>query len=356
MHTSYMLINHKNLTLTQLSILIGSDAPRPQAGAHIEYSVENYIADWAHGTSRVPATNTASLDGYGSVALSETVQFKDVPLFWGLPFAGGSIVESVLGQCMNLVQASDGKGITEDELDDLHLSTVFAMGKKYLNVDLSNVEGIERASALALGTSGMADVVYSPLLQEVSDLFSTMNQGRLFIMVRHPVEREFARFRYLRKADHGSMLLKAEDKAMSYDEFAYSDYVADNWMTRTLVRKSQEEELTAQDMHTAKEILRRKALVGIYSDIIGAVRHYVRYFGWDNAMNGGKLNTGTLSCFERAILEGMGKDTYGTDTKLDEAETQEGSVAWRKIMEMNRFDFELYAYSKQLYKFQIALS
>mmetsp|Transcript_3474 Transcript_3474/g.7660 ORF Transcript_3474/g.7660 Transcript_3474/m.7660 type:complete len:673 (-) Transcript_3474:154-2172(-) len=342
----YLLYNGGGLDWT-----FGSDAPKPIAGAAINYSVEYRIADWAHGTSRVPPT--ASIDGFGSVALLDTVMFKDVPLFWGLPFAGGSIMESVLGQCMNLVQASDGKGIQDGRGGDLHLSTIMIMGKKYLNVDLSTQEGIERASALALGTSGMADVVYSPLLHEVSELFSTMNQGRLFVMVRHPIEREFARFRYLRKWDHGKLI--ENDKSMSYVEFAHSDYVADNWMTRTLVGKGKDEELTAKDMHTAKEILRRKALVGLYSDIIGAVRHYARYFGWDNAMNGGKLNRGTLSCFESAILEGMKKDTYDAFNLVEE-DAQEGSVAWRKIMEKNRYDFELYLYSQHLYKFQIALS
>lgn len=231
--------------------------------------------------------------------------------------------------------------------DDLHLSTVMIMGNKYLNVDLSSQEGIVRASALALGTSGMADVVHSPLLHEVSELFSTMNQGRLFVMVQHPVDREFARFRYLKK--WGNLGLG------SYVEFSHSDYVADNWMTRTLVGKGKYEELTAKDVQMAKEILRRKALVGLYSDIIGAVRHYSRYFGWDNAMNWGKLSRGTLSCFESTILEGMKKDNYDAFDLVAE-DTQEGSVAWRRAMEKNRFDFELYKYSQQLYKFQISLS
>lgn len=142
---------------------------------------------------------------------------------------------------------------------------------------------------------------------------------------------------------------------MSYAEFAHSDYVSENWMTRTLVGKGEDEELTGKDMHTAKEILRRKALVGLYSDIIGAVRHYSRYFGWDNAMNGGRLNSSMLNCFESAILEGMkedARDAFNSDSE----DAQEGSVAWRKIVEKNKFDIELYTYSQQLYKFQIALS
>lgn len=327
----------------------GRDAPPPIAGAAVDGLIENNIADWARDTSRV--STAAGLDGYGSVALSDVVLFKDVPFFWGLPFAGGSIIEIALGQCMGLVQASDGKGMEEGK--ELRLSTVYFMGRKYLNVDLSTAEGVERARALALGTSGMADVVYSPLLHEMSGLFTPTNQGRMFVVVRHPVEREFARFRWLRRWDHGKLL--ESDKDMSYAEFAQSDYVADNWMTRALVGKDKGEELTAGDMFSAKEILRRKALVGLYSDIIGALRKYARYFGWDGAMNGRVLGKGTTSCFETVVMEGMGKDVRGA-TDLEEEDAREGSVAWRKIMEKNRFDFELYMYSKQLYKFQIALS
>ncbi len=50
--------------------------------------------------------------------------------------------------------------------------------------------------------------------------------------------------------------------------------------------------------------------------------------------------------------------THGDSASFNavDEEAQEGSVAWRKIMEKNKFDFELYLYSRQLYKFQIALS
>ncbi|KAL9182610.1 hypothetical protein ACHAXT_013262 [Thalassiosira profunda] len=334
----------------------GSDAPKPLEGAVIDHSLELNIADWARGTVRIP-TN-AGLDGYGSVALSETVMFTDVPFFWGLPFSGGSILESVFGQCLGLVQASDGKGL-EEGANGMHLSTSFAIGRKYLNVDLSTPEGIEKAGALELGSSGMADVVHSPLLHEASGLFSRTNQGRLFVLVRHPVEREFARFRYLRRLG-SAYLLEEADKSMpyhvrSYSEFADSKYASDNWMTRTLVGKGQDDVLTVRDMQSAKELLRLKALVGLHSDMMGAVRHYARYFGWDHALDGGKLNNGTLACFESTIAEGMKEDAKGGE-EFSEEETKEGSVAWRKILDRNRFDAELHAYSQQLYKFQIALS
>jgi hypothetical protein len=314
---------------------------------------------------RVPAS--VEMDGYGSVSVRESAMLADVPYFWGLPFAGGSIVESALGSCLGLVQASDGRGLDGDGDDgagagagaDIRLSTVLIMGKKYLNVDLSSPGGIARAVSLGLGSSGMADVAHSPLLHEASGLFSPSNMGRLFVAIRHPAEREFARFRYLRRWDHGKLMKEGDARndagGMSYEEFADSDYVVDDWMTRTLVGKGSDESLTAGDMHTAKEILRRKAVIGLYSDLLGAMRHYARHFGWDNASKGGRLTDGTLACFESSILEGMGRETHGTADLVDE-DALEGSAPWRRIMERNKFDWELYAYSQHLYSFQIALS
>ena len=146
----------------------------------------------------------------------------------------------------------------------------------------------------------------------------------MFVFVQHPVEWELVWFRQLGKKER-SKDTDGPERNMSYVQFAHSNYVADNWTTRTLVRKGEEEELTAEDMHTAKEILRRKALVGLYGDIFGAARHYARHFGWDKARNGGKLNQGALKCFESAILEGMKHDLEG-NAGLVESEAREGST------------------------------
>jgi hypothetical protein len=91
------------------------------------------------------------MDGYGSVSVRESAMLADVPYFWGLPFAGGSIVESALGSCLGLVQASDGRGLDGDGDDgagagagagaDVRLSTVLIMGKKYLNIARGDSEG-----------------------------------------------------------------------------------------------------------------------------------------------------------------------------------------------------------------------
>jgi hypothetical protein len=55
------------------------------------------------------------MDGYGSVSVHDSAMYADVPYFWGLPFAKGSIVERALGSCLGLVQASDGRDLDGDD-------------------------------------------------------------------------------------------------------------------------------------------------------------------------------------------------------------------------------------------------
>jgi hypothetical protein len=391
--------NNKNDFGIQWSM--GSDAPRPiinQERNPISSNIQDYIADWAIGTTFIPGI----IDNYGSIALTDTTKFRDVPLFWGTEYAdakgvggGSSMMESVLGSCLNLVQVSSvvgdaadsggggGGELTNVEVGDdgskvgggvggddyLQLSVVMNMGRKYINVDTTTKEGIERAKILALSSSGMADVIYTSLLQDASSIFTTLNQARMFVLIRHPVEREMARFRHLRREDYDKTKLtewhRGKLQDMSYEEYAKSEFARDNWMTRELVNKrcinGKDEEgdacapLNENDVNTAKEILRRKAVIGLYSDIIGAVQHFGRYFGWDNAQKGKNFEDATMYCFQSRILEGMRKDALGGDD-LDPNDALEYSNAHATLMDKNKYDFELFTYAQTLYKYQIELS
>ena len=371
---------------------MGDDAPKPIRGiSKISPAVQEYIADWSVGTSYIPGV----VDNSGSITMTDTTKFRDIPLFFGSEYAdfegnggGSSIMEGVLG-CLNLVQASsegvmennkggsesnNNVGVGDDGAknkpgeDYLQLSVVMSMGRKYINVDTTTKDGIERAKVLSLGSSGMADVIYSSLLQDVSSLFTTLNQGRMFVLIRHPIEREMARFRYLRRGQYERTKLTDWQRGllqdMSYVEYAESEFARDNWMTRELVNKrcisgkGEDGEcapLDDEDVHTAKEILRRKAIIGLYSDIVGAVQHYGRYFGWDNASKGGSFEDATMFCFQNHILEGMKKDALG-GKDLDHNDAIEHSEAYVALMEKNRFDFELFTYAQTLYTYQIELS
>lgn len=330
----------------------GSDAPPRFDGAKVDPLIENNIANWALGTLRIPSE--ATVDGYGSISMSQVVLARDVPLFFGLEYTGANLMDMLLGQCLNLIQA--GRLDSSDDLANDRISMVFLDGRKYVNVDTTTPSGIDRAYSLGLVSSGMADVIYSPLLRDVSSLFSPKNQARLFVMLRHPVEAQFARFRYLRaNSSRDTPERRDELMKMSYEDFSNSEFIDDNQFTRALSHKIYGETLTPQDMETAKEVLRRKAIVGLYDAPLMSFKKYARYFNWDRIRLGGYFTDETEKCFENVLEVVNKKDEVGALNLKDE-DTMEGSTAWNTVMERNRFDYELYMYGQHLYKYQLKLN
>lgn len=332
----------------------GPDAPPPHDGAEVDPLVEKNIANWALGTLRV--SPKASVDGYGSVSLSESALAKDVPLFFGLEYTGANMLDMVLGQCLNLVQASKAQ-LTDLTHQDASISLILSNGRKYVNVDTTTSGGLDKAFTLGLVTSGLADVIYSPLLYQVSSLFSPQNQARLFVMLRHPVETQFARLRHLRGTSSADLPGRYNDlMSMSYEEFSKSDFVDDDWMTRALVNKMYGEVLTPKDMQTAKEILRRKAIIGLYDAPLVSFKKYARYFNWDQVRTGGFFTLETEQCIENLIEVAKSKDEVLGAMNLNDDDAKEGSTAWKTMMGRNKFDYELFMYGQVLYKYQIGLS
>ena len=330
----------------------GSDAPPRFDGAKLDPLIENNIANWALGTLRIPPE--AAIDGYGSISMSQVALARDVPLFFGQEYTGVNLMDMLLGQCLNLIQA--GRLDSSDDLTKDRISMVFLDGRKYVNVDTTTSSGIDRAYSLGLVSSDMADLIYSPLLHEVSSLFSSKNQARLFVMLRHPVEAQFARFRHLRaNSSRDTPERQDELMKMSYEDFSNSEFIDDNWFTRALVHKIYGETLTPQDMETAKEVLRRKAIIGLYDAPIMSFKKYARYFNWDRVRLGGYFTDETEKCFENVLEVVKKKDEVGALNLRDE-DSMEGSAAWENVMERNRFDYELYMYGQHLYKYQLGLN
>ena len=321
----------------------GPDSPPAVSGAVVRLELERKLADWAEGTVRIVPTDG---DRAGDVTLSERSRYADVPYLWTPPYAGGATLEDMVVQCLNLVVAAQRGGV-EDRESYSQLKVVTVLGRKYLNVDLFTSHGIRRAADLGLAGSGMADLVISPLLDEALGLFSPSHRGRLLVIVRHPVERELAMFRYLRAMGQRGVTTR-DELPPSVSAFATSNFVSENWMTRSLVGKRKGDAVTSRDVETAKEVLRRKALVGLYEDLPGAARRYGRYFGWDG---GAAFGEATVSCLEGAAEGGTNTDAVGADP-----DEREGSDAWTELERRNGLDVELYLYARNLFKFQSNLS
>ena len=205
-------------------------------------------------------------------------QQSDVPFFVHFPRSGGSTLLEIMSSCIGLVLASD-VGARDGHGSDPNLQVIETPVGSYVNVDTNSQAGLERAIELKLLDSGLVDVVSSNIPISALKLFEFAPQyrGKMFVLLRDPVERAASQFFELQKHDKHYARMSIEKYASRQ-----KDEVDFNIMTKTLVDKPglTTGSLTEDDLNTAKEILRRKAVVGLLSDKGDTVLRYERYFGW----------------------------------------------------------------------------
>ena len=180
--------------------------------------------------------------------MSDPARPTDVPYFFHVPRAGGSTVKEVVGNCLKLVQASD-VGVRDGHGEDPVLQVLDIKESRYVNVDTTTVPGIQRAAALGLSSSGLADVVVSSYFRDSADLYDLEHQGRAFIVLRDPMERAASMYWY-RIEEVGDL-----DRSVSIEDYAQGNGIENNWMCRFIANRMTGE-LTKDDLEEAKEILR----------------------------------------------------------------------------------------------------
>ena len=151
-------------------------------------------------------------------------------------------------------------------------------GGNYLNVNPGTMPGIDRARQLNLASSGKAQVYISQHLTYSAKLFSTTHKGRMFVMMRHPVKRIIDNFYFLQRstwAGHDDYDLDLG--TMSLAQYALSDKMVENFMVRSLLDLNDSFELTKTHIDQAKDILRRKFIVGIIEWFDVSVHRFEKY-------------------------------------------------------------------------------
>ena len=256
---------------------------------------------------------------------------KDVPFFWVIPRSGGSFIKNTLSLCKGAVLASEA-GIRQGHHADTELKVVDLFSQKYVNVDISNEQGIQRAKALGFTKSGLADILVTPDFHRGLSLLDENHQARAFTLLRHPIERA--------ASTHSMLVLNGHNEVskMSLEEYARSPFIENNWMVRFLSGKLTGE-VTEEHFSIAKEILRTKFIVGLLEHKGGSLRRFEEYFGWDYTTDPEKQ----YQCRKAAVTGDAIKNE--SSKKL----VTEGSQAWNLLMWQNKLDFKLYEYGKQLY-------
>jgi len=262
---------------------------------------------------------------------------KDIPFYWHIPRAGGGTVHDIFGMCLGLTIASDAgaKSNLGNELSVVKSSTTHI---KHVNVDTSTKEGIERASKLHLGESGLVDLIISTHLFTVSSqIFTKNHKGRLFTVMRHPVDRAVSLFHYIQDTQWrmGKNIARKELTNLSLEDYMKSGFAENNWMIKFLINDPQKAKLDRSDVQLAKEILRRKFLVGLLEEKGETIARFEKYFGF--------TNTGE----ENNDCHGKNLD-WNWPLKHRHEKVDENTPLWDSIMEENNYDMELYRYVKDV--------
>lgn len=183
------------------------------------------------------------------------------------------------------------------------------------------------------------------MVYSMENLFSPSYRARGFVMFRHPVKRIVDQF-YYRQHATWERTYDADLAVMSLEQFAVSDKLVENLYVRELNQLQSDIDVTVAQVNLAKEILRRKFVVGITEWFdVGMVR-FEKYFGWWDQYNV-LGNITTNNCHYRVIEDG---DTVGNYPKVPNNEDLYSIIATR-----NWADLELYHYAKTLFAEQAKL-
>mmetsp|Transcript_25286 Transcript_25286/g.30586 ORF Transcript_25286/g.30586 Transcript_25286/m.30586 type:complete len:384 (+) Transcript_25286:21-1172(+) len=277
------------------------------------------------------ASLPASIDGnYGDTWSSRPLSpGPDVPMFWNVPKAGGNAIKFILSKCYGFILASESGAGHETE----NLEVVSIGGASFVNVNVVSLPGIAHAQSVNLASSGLADVIFSPHIHEMAEsVFTPANKGRMFTILRHPVDRAVSIF-------YHEQAVNPNFAGMTVKEYfgGGGGVVENNWMTRFLTGKKGGT-LTPEDLKMAMEILRRKVLIGLVDEIEESLRRFKSYMGWEEDKNRGESDTG--ACERQQFL---------TPSIQTMGEVTRGSEAWNLIVQQNRFDLQVYEYALNLF-------
>jgi len=298
-------------------------------------------------------TNKQEFDNVSNVSLDSLDKLAnvedpfvpgDIPFFVHISRCGGSSLKDILNVCFGLVGATDiAPGIIEDhQFFRKDLQVLERMdGSKILNVDMGTLQGIHHAKVKELVNNTLTDYITSQHFNAAAELFTTNNRGRMFTLLRHPIERVISSFYYLAVADwetnHDPNLSR-----MSIERWARSKYMeSNNWMTRVLSNELQVD-LTEHHLEIAKEVLRTKCIVGFMEAMGDAFDRFQLYFGWNYP------NAQSRACTEQRL--------YWRWTKKNSHPMFEiKTPTYELLLERNHYDMELYTYARWLFDAQAKL-
>lgn len=221
---------------------------------------------------------------------------KETPIFWHIPRSGGRMIIDLMSRCYSIKYSV----VVGDNLDDARTT-----------LQDPNHEG----------------VLVSSFVHETMYLLDSDHYARMFTFLRHPIERAASVYENHHKS-HDQI------SKMSFEEYAKSKYAENNWMVRYLSGKTSGE-VTNDHLSVAKEVLRRKFVIGLLDKKEESAKRIGQFFApkWDP--NGEGMGEG---CLSMVVNDAEPKSTI-----------KEGNQAWNLLVWQNKLDMKLYEYAQQLF-------
>lgn len=127
----------------------------------------------------------------------------------------------------------------------------------------------------------------------------------------------------------------------------YTDLLQDNPLTRSL-SGAKRAALQESDLEVAKEILKRKFIIGLYDNMHESMARFELYFGWHLDADSRSCQCSELQREESAHYNRYAKD-IGNKKEVHPGLTDS---ALKGIMVKNKMDLLLYDYSRFLFNYQ----
>jgi hypothetical protein len=210
----------------------------------------------------------------------------------------------------------------------------------FVNADPSDHGGIQRCERMGLIESGIPDVIVSSRILHAATLFNSDHKGRLFTIMRNPIERAVSTFFYLQNA-YWERHYRPELKEMTILDYAALPDTANNWMTRWLTGKNAEPHLTKEDLEFAKDLLKRKFLILLTDDMATSIERLLYYMNW-------VMDESHFEETRKCLLANTKKDQGQNRNK--HLMPDEGSPEYEALLAINDLDMELFLYASELYK------
>lgn len=175
--------------------------------------------------------------------------------------------------------------------------------------------------------------ISSPELGHVSNIFSSTARGRLFTIIRHPVELAIMRYHHL--------VSQNVIPYITIEQFVSSSHFQDNIVTRSLISGTNDiESLTEDHFIFAKSVLRRKCLIGLQDQLDGFVYRVERYFELANSDSNS----------DEVCVKGLIEKHRKEDDDIIKKYPGEGSAEWKMIERKNEFDLMIFTYAQELFE------